>query len=243
MGYRKRKKHQQSIKEYKMNKIYNIYKELYTSYGPQGWWPFLDVKDNYHPLDYNYPKNENQIFEVCLASILTQNRNFTSVVKSLHNLKNENLLNYKKIKKAPIDKIKELIKPSGYQNQKTNYILNYIDFFEKLNGRIPSRNELLAIKGIGPETADSMLLYGFNQREFKIDAYTKRVLVYLKIFDEKAKYHDMKYFMEDELKKEIKDEKELLITYQEFHALIVRHAKVYYSKKPYGNGCFLSVIV
>ena len=88
-----------------------------------------------------------------------------------------------------------------------------------------------------------MLLYGFNQREFKIDAYTKRVLVYLKIFDEKAKYHDMKYFMEDELKKEIKDEKELLITYQEFHALIVRHAKVYYSKKPYGNGCFLSVIV
>ena len=70
--------------------------------------------------------------------------------------------------------------------KKTNYILNYIDFFEKLNGRIPSRNELLAIKGIGPETADSMLLYGFNQREFKIDAYTKRVLVYLKIFDEKS---------------------------------------------------------
>ena len=226
-----------------MNKIYNLYKKLYETYGAQGWWPFLDVEDNYHPLDYSYPKDENQIFEVCLASILTQNRTFTSVVKSLTNLKNENLLNYKKIKATPIEKIIELIKPSGYQNQKSKYILNYIEFFEKLNGRIPTRDELLAVKGIGPETADSMLLYGFNQLEFKIVAYTKRMLVHLKIFDEKAKYHNMKYFMEKELKKTIKDEKELLIVYQEYHALIVNHAKLYYSKKPYGNGCFLSVIV
>lgn len=226
-----------------MNKIYNIYEKLFETYGAQGWWPFLDVENNYHPLNYNYPKNENQIFEVCLASILTQNRNFTSVVKSLNNLKNENLLNYKKIKETPIEKIVELIKPSGYQNQKAKYILNFIELFENLKGKIPSRNELLAIKGVGAETADSMLLYGFNQLEFKIDAYTKRILVHLKIFDEKAKYHDMKYFMEAELKKVIKDEKELLIVYQEYHALIVNHAKLYYSKKPYANSCFLSVIV
>ncbi len=226
-----------------MNKIYDLYKKLFETYGAQGWWPFLDVENNYHPLDYNYPKNENQIFEVCLASILTQNRTFTSVVKSLNNLKNEELLNYKKIKEVPIEKLQELIKPSGYHNQKSNYILNFIELFENLNGRIPSREELLAIKGIGPETADSILLYGFNQAEFKIDAYTKRMLVHLKIFDEKEKYHDMKDFIEEELKKVIKDEKKLLITYQEYHALIVKYSKIYYSKKPYGNGCFLSMVV
>lgn len=226
-----------------MNKIYNIYKELYTTYGPQGWWPFLDVKDNYHPLDYNYPKNENQIFEVCLASILTQNRSFKQVVQSLTNLKNENALNYKKIKALPIEKLKELIKPSGYSNQKSNYVLNFIDFFEKLNDRIPSREELLAIKGVGEETADSMLLYGFKQPHFKVDAYTKRLLLHYKIVDEKAKYIDIKNMFEKEIQKEIKNKDELIVIYQEFHALIVCHSKIYYSKQPYGNGCFLKDIL
>ncbi|MBL3519029.1 endonuclease III domain-containing protein [Arcobacter lanthieri] len=235
-----------------MNKIFTIYKKLYETYGPQGWWPFINYQgqnsqkqgntDGYHILDYSFPRDENEIFEVCLGSILTQNTTFTSVVKSLNNLNNLDCLNYKKIKDLPIEELKELIKPSGYNNQKANYILNFIEFFENSNGKIPTRTELLAIKGIGFETADSILLYGYNQAEFKVDAYTKRLLVHNKILDEKAKYNDIKSFMEEKLKKVIFDEKELVITYQEYHALIVQHSKLYYSKQPYGNGCFLNIV-
>lgn len=184
-----------------MNNLFKIYNKLYDVYGPQGWWPFMEVPNYYHKLDYSYPKNENQIFEVCLASILTQNRSFKQVVQSLTNLKESNFLDYKKIKKMPLDKLKELIKPSGYSNQKSQYVLNFIDFFEKLNGRVPSREELLNIKGVGEETADSMLLYGFKQPHFKVDAYTKRLLVNYKIVDEKAKYIDIKKLFEKEIKK------------------------------------------
>lgn len=222
-----------------MNKIFNIYNKLYETYGPQGWWPFMDLKEYYHKLDYSYPKDENQIFEVCLASILTQNRSFKQVVQSLNNLKNANVLNYKKIKALPIDVLKELIKPSGYSNQKSQYILNFIEFFEKLNGKIPTREELLSIKGVGEETADSMLLYGFKQPHFKVDAYTKRLLIHNGIIDEKVKYIDIKNYFEKELQKKIKDRERLVIIYQEYHALIVCHSKLYYSKQPYGNGCFI----
>lgn len=222
-----------------MNKIFNIYNKLYETYGPQGWWPFMDLKEYYHKLDYSYPKDENQIFEVCLASILTQNRSFKQVVQSLNNLKNANVLNYKKIKALPIDVLKELIKPSGYSNQKSQYILNFIEFFEKLNGKIPTRKELLSIKGVGEETADSMLLYGFKQPHFKVDAYTKRLLIHNEIIDEKVKYIDIKNYFEKELQKKIKDRERLVIIYQEYHALIVYHSKLYYSKQPYGNGCFI----
>lgn len=226
-----------------MNNIVEIYHKLYEVYGPQGWWPFMEIPNHYHKLDYSYPKNENQIFEICLASILTQNRSFKQVVQSLTNLKNENSLNYKKIKALPIEKLKELIKPSGYSNQKSGYVLNFIDFFEKLNGRIPSREELLGIKGVGEETADSMLLYGFKQPHFKVDAYTKRLLMHYKIVNEKAKYIEIKKLFEKEIQKEIKDKDELIVIYQEFHALIVYHSKLYYSKQPYGNGCFLGEVL
>jgi len=236
-----------------MNKVFAIYQKLYQTYGAQGWWPFINYEgknsekkgnnDGYHILDYSFPRDENEVFEVCLGSILTQNTTFTSVVKSLNNLNEIDCLNHKKIKNLPIEKLKELIRPSGYNNQKANYILNFIEFFEKLNGKIPTREELLAIKGIGFETADSMLLYAYNQPELKVDAYTKRLLVHNKLLDEKAKYNDIKYFMEDELKKVIFDEKQLVITYQEYHALIVNHSKFYYSKQPYGKGCFLNEVL
>lgn len=222
----------------KTNKIYKLYKALYKAYGPQGWWPFIN-HEGYHKLDYSYPRDADEIFEVCLGSILTQNTTFTSVVKSIHNLKEKNALTPKAIKNMHIDEFKLAIKPSGYHNQKAKYILEFISFFEELDGRIPTRNELLAVLGIADETADSILLYGYNQAEFKVDAYTKRVLVELGLIDEKAKYKDMKLLMQNALKECIKDEKELLIVYQEYHALIVNHSKKFYSKKPYGVGCFL----
>lgn len=232
-----------------MKNLYNIYQTLYKEYGPQGWWPFLELKttnstkkgatEGYHILEYDFPKNEDQFFEVVLGCILTQNTTFTSVVKSLNNLKDANALNIKAIEDMPIDEFKEMIRPSGYFNQKANYVHEFIKFYNSLDGKIPSRDELLAVKGIGEETADSILLYAYKMPEFKVDAYTKRLLLELGIIGEKTKYKDVKKLFEDELSSKIKDQDELVIVYQEYHALIVEHGKRFYSKKPYGVGCFL----
>jgi endonuclease-3 related protein len=220
-----------------MNKIYNIYKLLYNTYGPQGWWPITGY--GYHKKDYSFPRNSDEIFEVCLGSILTQNTTFTSVVRSLENLHLKNALNIDAIESMDINELKEDIKPSGYFNQKARYILEFSKFYKSLNGAVPTRDALLNVIGIGEETADSMLLYGYNQLEFKVDAYTKRVLLELGLIDEKTKYSDIKTMMQNSLKESVKDKKELIIIYQEFHALIVEHGKKFYSKKPYGEECFL----
>lgn len=224
-----------------MNKIYNIYKILYENYGPQGWWPITGY--GYHKLDYSFPRESNEIFEVCLGSILTQNTTFTSVVKSLENLHVKNALNVDAIVSMDINELKEAIKPSGYFNQKARYILEFIKFYRSLNGTTPTREALLSVIGIGEETADSMLLYGYNQLQFKVDAYTKRMLVELGFVDEKAKYGEIKTMMENSIRECVKDEKELLKIYQELHALIVNHGKNFYSKKPYAKGCFLKDII
>ena len=233
----------------KTNKIYEIYKVLLRRYGTQGWWPFINYSgsdmsksgntEGYHKDDYSFPRNSDEVFEVCLGSILTQNTSFVSVVKALHNLNNISALNYQAIKELPLETLKDAIKPAGYYNQKSRYILEFIDFFDALKGKIPSREELLKVVGIGEETADSILLYAYNQPQFKVDAYTKRVLLELGLIDEKTKYKEVKSMIEDALRDVIADKGELSIIYQEYHALIVEHSKQFYSKKPYAIGCFL----
>lgn len=233
------------MKNTNTNKIYTIYKLLYDKYGVQGWWPFFDYDENakelyaIHPNDYTYPKNEMQIFEVVLGSILTQNTTYTSVIKALMNLYDLKSLSPAKIQELDLEELKTAIKPAGYYNQKSRYILEYIKFHNALDGAVPSRKELLKVIGIGEETADSILLFGYNQAEFKVDAYTKRILQELKLIDEKTKYKDIKKLIQDSLEQITSDKEELRIIYQEFHALIVKHAQVYYSKKPYVQGCFL----
>jgi len=232
-----------------MNKIYKIYTQLFEHYGPQGWWPYLNfegtnknktgVTEGYHVGDYSYPKTQDQIFEVALGSILGQNTTFVSAVKAIRNLNDSVGITKDAIKSLSLEELKFAIKPAGYFNQKSQYLLNYIEFYENLNGQIPKREELLKIKGIGEETADSILLYGYNEPQFKIDAYTKRLLVALGLVDETAKYKQMKALMEDNLKEIMTDKEKLRIIYQEYHALIVEHGKRYYSKKPFGIGCFL----
>jgi endonuclease-3 related protein len=232
-----------------MNKIYKIYTILFKKYGAQGWWPYMNFDgvngskmgniEGYHIGDYSYPKNNDQIFEVALGSILTQNTTFTSVIKAMKNLNTHGGITKDHIKALSIVELKNSIRPAGYFNQKANYILNYIEFYESLDSKVPTRDEVLKVKGVGEETADSILLYGYNQAEFKIDAYTKRLLLELELIDQKAKYKDMKNLMESSLKQITTNKQELRIIYQEYHALIVEHGKRYYSKKPYGVGCFL----
>lgn len=210
----------------RLNKVYNL---LMKEYGPQGWWPLSCLQRNgcsYHKGDYSYPKNSKQRFEICVGAILTQNTSWKNVEKALLNLKGN--IDAKKIVSMSPDKLAELIRPAGYFNQKAKKLKIFSKFFLNLK-KTPSRDELLSIWGIGPETADSILLYAYNIPSFVIDAYTKRFLIKLKLADEKTSYDDMKKLFEKVVKKEFK-------VYQEYHALIVEHAKRYYSKKPYGKG-------
>lgn len=214
---------------------YDLFKKLLNIYGTQGWWPFLDT--GYHKDNYSYPQNEKQLFEIYLGVVLTQNSTFNGVVKSLQNLKSLNALLPEKLLSLDIDLLKDAIKPSLYYNQKAIYLHNIANFFIAYRDKIPTRYELLNIKGIGEESADSILLYGYNEAQMVVDAYTKRIFSHLGISKDNAKYIDIKNLIESDFKRNIKSKDTLIQSYQEFHALLVEHAKLYYSKKPYG--CFI----
>ncbi len=229
-----------------MNLLKRIYSILLKKYGFQGWWPLLGCKGTnptktgsvkgYHPKDYSYPKNDNQRFEVCIGAILTQNTSWPQVEKALLNLKGLKALTPWAIKKLNLEKIKQAIKPAGYFNQKARKIKEFTDFYLSLKNRIPARDELLNVWGIGPETADSMLLYAFNIPEFVVDAYTRRVFSKLGFIRKDASYEEIKKLFEKNLPRDSR-------LYQEYHALIVEHAKKHYSKKPYGKKDLLLNIV
>ena len=108
--------------------------------------------------------------------------------------------------------------------------------FRNLEIRVPAREELLSLKGVGPETADSILLYAFKQPSFVVDAYTKRIVTNLGLADEKANYNEIKALFEENLPED-------LAVYQEYHALLVEHAKRYYQKKSSYAKCPLLEIV
>ena len=125
------------------------------------------------------------------------------------------------------DQFKAAIRPSGYFNQKYNYLRNISEFYISLEGQVPERKDLLSVKGVGPETADSILLYAYSEKEFVVDAYTRRIFSYWGLINEKDSYNKIKNLFEDNFDGDVND-------YQEYHALIVEHAKNHYFKKPYG---------
>lgn len=212
------------------NQVLKLYRRLYQIYGPQGWWPLLDLHnkranppeggfiDGYHPGDYTYPKNRQQIFEICLGALLTQNTTWFNAGKALLELEKHKLLSEDALKKTPPEVLAKIIRPARYYNQKARKIKEFVEFFFGLDNRLPSRDELLAVWGIGEETADSILLYAYKQPEFVIDAYTRRVLKAEKILKQELSYRELKVFMENNLPKDYR-------LFQEYHALIVEHAK------------------
>lgn len=206
-----------------MNKIQQIYKLLLKEHGKQGWWPIINNKTLLCEYGTHAPKNRNEVFEICIGAILTQNTAWSNVEKALINLKSLMAINPEALLDLNEEILKTAIKPAGYFNQKAKKLIEFTEFFIKLK-KTPSREELLNIWGVGPETADSMLLYAFKVPTFVVDAYTKRILLNLKLIDKDATYEEIKELFESNLKKE-------LIVYQEYHALLVEHAKRYYSKK------------
>ena len=183
-----------------MKRTQQIYRLLLKRYGKQGWWPYTDEK--------------NKELEVAIGAILTQNTNWQNVEKAINNLKTQRLLSSKKLEEINTKRLAVLIKPSGYYNQKAKKIKKFIKFLK--SGKKFNRDNLLSVWGIGPETADSILLYAYDQPIFVIDAYTKRIMARLG-FKEETYDELQKLFMQN-LPKDVQ-------LYNEFHALLVKLGK------------------
>ena len=208
-----------------MNKIQLIGNKLYKSFGKQGWWP-LTIEGYESKHHSGGPKTDKHRFEIIIGAILTQNTNWKNVEKALYNLSKNNLININKIKRIKKERLAQLIKSAGYYNQKAERLKLIADFlFQNKN---PTREQLLDVKGIGPETADSILLYAYNKPFFVIDAYTKRIFERL---DYKAKNYDgwQRLFM-DNLRKDTE-------LFKEYHALLVELGKNNCKKKAICKEC------
>ena len=209
-----------------IDSITELYRILLEAYGKQNWWP------------------AETPFEVCVGAVLTQNTNWKNVEKAIENLKKENLLSPEKLVLCPDEKLENLIKPAGFFRQKSRYLKNLAEFILEKGGlenliereKEELRNALLGVKGIGKETADSILLYALNKPSFVVDAYTKRLFFRLGLInDEKQDYEFVKNLVEEKFP----PEEENLEVYKEFHALIVEHAKGVCRKRPVCHECIL----
>ena len=187
----------------------SIYNKLYEEYGPQGWWP---INNKYNKQDFS-KKTEQERFEISVGAILTQNTSWKNVETALNKLRDNNVLNKKTIRNISQEALAKLIKSSGYHNQKARKLKEFAEFNKKV-----TRENLLSVWGIGPETADSILLYAYNQPIFVIDEYTKRVMLHNGIGKEEWNYEKWQVFFHENLKKDYK-------LFNEFHALFVEHAK------------------
>lgn len=220
-----------------MTPINRIYQILLHDYGPQGWWPLLTHQgtnptktgsiSGYHPGDDSFPHNERERFEICLGAILTQNTAWTNVEKALLNLEKLQSIDPKKILILKKEKLLQAIRPAGYFNQKARKIEEFAKFYNTLNTRTPSREQLLSVWGIGPETCDSILLYAYNVPTFVVDAYTRRIFLFLGLIEKEWKYEKIQQLFENSLARDS-------TIFQEYHALLVEHAKRHYKKEPYG---------
>lgn len=202
--------------------LLDIYSHMLYHFGHRKWWP------------------GDSRFEIILGAILTQNTNWKNVEKALQNLKDAKCLSYKKISAMPIDQLAELIRPSGYYNQKAIKIKAFISFVNRFyKGSLKKlfsvettllRDQLLSIKGIGPETADSILLYAGDHLSFVVDLYTYRILTRHGWMPPEVVYHEMKEFFEESISKDID-------LYKDYHAQLVAVGNNFCRKTPKCEDC------
>ncbi|MDP2718137.1 MAG: endonuclease III domain-containing protein, partial [Candidatus Micrarchaeota archaeon] len=147
-----------------------------------------------------------------------QNTAWPNAEKALQNLQKEKAFTPERIAKIDQTQLARLIRPAGYFNQKTRKLKIFSEFYLQQKGQTPSRDALLALWGIGPETADSILLYAYSQNEFVVDAYTRRIGSAQKWFPPDAPYHEIKSFFQSALQPDYR-------VFQEYHALLVEHGK------------------
>ena len=202
-----------------------IYQLLIDRFGPQHWWP-----------------GQTQ-FEIITGAILTQNTNWSNVKKAIANLKSAHLLTTEKLHSLDISKLAQLIRPAGYFNIKAKRLKNFLCWlFENYAGQLTNlealstdqlRAELLSIKGVGAETADSILLYAFNREVFVVDAYTARIAVRHKLIEPDADYEQLRDLFQSNLPPDTK-------LFNEYHALLVKLGKEFCKTKAKCSDCPLN---
>jgi endonuclease-3 related protein len=203
-------------------KLSEIYRLLFDCFGQQRWWP-----------------GDTQ-FEIIIGAILTQNTNWTNVEKAIANLKSGDYLTLEKLYHLDISRLAELIRPAGYYNIKAKRLKIFVNWlFENYDGRLSNlenlannrlRDELLAINGIGPETADSILLYAFDRPIFVVDAYTARVAVRHELIGPGADYEQLRELFQSNLPEDVQ-------LFNEYHALLVKVGKEFCRHKARCAGC------
>ena len=203
-------------------RLMEIYRLLFAGYGKQGWWP-ADGR-----------------FEMITGAILVQNTNWGNTELAIDNLKGAGCLEAGKIFEMPPGEIAELIRPCGYYNLKAGRLKNFVNWlFANYDGDLSRlegldtytlRVELLGVKGIGRETADSILLYAFERPVFVVDSYTCRLLVRHRLIDVEADYEQVREFLEDNLAADA-------AFFNEFHALFVRVGKEHCKTAARCPGC------
>lgn len=203
-------------------KLLKIHRRLEKTYGPQGWWP---AEGN---------------FEMIVGAILTQNTSWANVTRALDNLRRARLLTPKKMEGLAAGELGEYIRPAGYFRQKSRTLKEFLRFLREdyrgnleemlASGREKLRAGLLGVRGIGPETADSIVLYAGHYPVFVVDAYTGRIFRCQGLIAEGAKYAEIQGMVMAGLEP---DER----LFNEFHALLVHLGKTHCRKTPRCEGC------
>lgn len=204
-----------------------IYDLLYARFGSQQWWP------------------GDTAFEISVGAILTQNTNWGNVEKAIHNLKREKVLNARALHTMSRKRLASFIRPAGYFNVKAGRLKHFVAFlWDQYQGKMDLigvgetdalRRQLLEVHGIGPETADSILLYALHRPVFVIDAYTRRILHRHGLVSERAEYHELQALFHGSLTADVR-------LYNEFHALFVKLGKEFCRPKSVCSGCPLEKI-
>jgi endonuclease-3 related protein len=190
--------------------LHQAYDRLLAAFGPQHWWP------------------GESPFEVMVGAVLVQNTAWRNVERAIANLRDESLMDPKALYALPVEELAELIRPAGYYQVKARRLRNLLRFVaEKYDGSLDAmfagdlhslRERLLSIHGIGPETADAILLYAGGLPTFVVDSYTHRVLARHGWIGYDASYDEIKDFFESSLPADA-------TLYNEYHALLVRVGK------------------
>lgn len=207
----------------KTNNYTKAYQLLHDYFGPQNWWP------------------GDSPFEIMVGAILTQNTNWSNVQKAIDNLKTADLLSYPSLSLLRVDEMAQLIRPAGYYNLKAGRLRNLLDMVATIYGGEldafledelgAARENLLGVKGVGPETADSILLYACGHPVFVVDTFTYRVFSRHNMVEEETDYRTIQQAFELNLPQERQ-------LYNEYHALIVRVAGMFCKKtKPLCEQC------
>ena len=214
--------------------IRKVYDLLLSEYGRQGWWPVTRRKGG-EPEYLGGPRDRRERFEVAVGAVLTQNTSWKNAAKAVSALSASEMIDPARLSKASHDRLARLIRSSGYYNQKARRLGILARYFLEAGDGPPDRESLLALEGIGPETADSILLYAFSRTFFVVDAYTNRLFSRLGVIRGNESYDRIRGLFEGSLERTPE-------IYNEYHALVVVQCKRVCRRMPVCSECPISTL-